>query len=63
MSTIYLVLLGGAGACLPCLLVVLRICTFPLPWLENVDNFVDVEPVSRKDKWNKMSQNKTKTTK
>lgn len=37
--------MGGAGAVLPFLFVVLRICT-PCLVLENVLSFVDVDPVS-----------------
>lgn len=44
----YLVRLGGAGAVLPRLLVVRRICTLPLalPPVENVLSLDVVEPVS-----------------
>lgn len=43
----YLVRFGGAGAVLPFLFVVRRICTFTLlPLVENVDNFDDDVPRS-----------------
>lgn len=48
---VYLVRFGGAGAVLPFLLVVRRICTFTLlPPVENVDNFDDVDPGSLNEK-------------
>lgn len=43
----YLVRFGGAGAVLPFLFVVRRICTLTLlPPAENVDNLDDVDPGS-----------------
>lgn len=46
---VYLVRFGGAGAVLPFLFVVRRICTFTLlPPVENVDNFDDADPCSLK---------------
>lgn len=53
----HLVRLGGAGAVLPFLFVVRRICTLTLlPPAEKVDNLEDVEPGSSNERRNRTKQ-------